>query len=506
VYFASWDGRIYACDAATGAEVWTFDTQDLDVSPPVLRGRVKAPLLLAEGTLYVGAGNRRFYALDAATGALKWRYSTPANIESSAVYARGRVIFMTEVGYDPTLPAGQQVALFGIALNAADGTLAWKVPVPGERAGASYPVVAGAYVLLMGEPADQSPYGIWITDAWEYFGENSYVSSYGGADEVLRLAAEMLQRYPQHRASLVVEIDSGQERRFDIPGMSAPQPLPLGSVYNNWIIPVVHDGQFLFSQYHGLWLADPATGTIRHRFDRDVWMDGVRQEEYHQFVGGKDYLFFSGTGGELYWIDLTAPQGSPETLLDPAWGHFPEAWADPPSAPTSYLPGQGNGYVEASGYAVPYGGRLYVAAVPGWVYAFQGQYEAGAPDLTEVGKVADPSAALFNEAVTFTISFTGGGGETVVTDPLPELLRYEQAEGTCAGSVTYQPADHTVRYNGTPALGAACEIEIVTRVDTTQSTAVTNVARVETGSATLQIAHATVTLNGRQTFLPVITR
>jgi hypothetical protein len=354
-----------------------YETSSAD--SPVMPGRVKAPILLVDDTVYVGTTNRHFYALDAATGNLNWRYAANANIESSAAYANGKVIFMTEVGYDPDLPAGQQVAIVGIALNAADGSVAWKASVPGERAGASYPVVAGDYVLFIGEPPDESPYGIWITNKWEYFGSRSYVNRYGGEANVLRLASEMLNAYPHHRASKIVHVDTGQERLFDIQGMAQPQPVPLGSVYNNWIIPTVYQDKFLFTQFHGLWVVDPTAGSIAHRLDRGDWM--VRQEEYQQFVGGMDYLIFSATGGELYWMDLTAADGDPMILLMPEWGHFPDSWLDPIPAELSieggwpaYAPGQGNGAVEMSGYAIPYNGRLYVAAVPGWFYAFEGTY------------------------------------------------------------------------------------------------------------------------------------
>jgi uncharacterized repeat protein (TIGR01451 family) len=493
VYFGSWDGRIYCRNAATGAEIWTYDTQDLGSSPAVMRGRIKAPILLVEDTIYVGATNRRFYALDASSGDLRWRYAAEANIESSAAYAKGRVILMTEVGYDPDLPAGKQVALMGIALNVADGSVAWQVPVPGERGGSSYPVVAGDYVLFIGDPADQTPYDIWITDAWEYFGSNSYVDSYGSADTVLRLASEMLQNYPHHRASLVVNVDTGQERLFGIPGMSQPQPIPLGSLYNNWIIPIVYHGQFLFSQFHGLWMADPAAGEISYRFDRDVWMDGIRQEEYHQFVGGLDYLFFSGTGGELYWLDMTVPDGNVDVLIDPDWGHFPSAWADPPSTQIAYLPGQGNGYVEASGYAVPYAGRLYVAAVPGWFYAFQGTYVEGAPDYTDASKTVSPHSALWNEEVTFTISFDGTGKATTVTDVLPDELAYVSASKNCPGTLNRNGA--TITYSGTPGLDAECRIQIVTRVDTGKRMTAVNTATVDNGLVDPYPVSASVLLN-----------
>jgi uncharacterized repeat protein (TIGR01451 family) len=215
-----------------------------------------------------------------------------------------------------------------------------------------------------------------------------------------------------------------------------------------------------------------------------------------------DYLILSGTGGELYWIDLTAPNGRPTVLIDPDWGHYPGNWADPPSAPTTYLPGQGNGYVEASGYAVPYQGRLYVAAVPGWFYAFQGTYVAGSPDLSRSQKVASPTSADEGEMVTFTISFAGTGEPTTVTDPLPGQLAYVSSSATCPGTIRRE--GNTVVYSGTPSAGSSCALEIAVRVNEDGRMAVTNTAAVDNGVTSPQSVSATVVLNGTRIHLPFV--
>lgn len=65
VYVGSDDGNVYALNATTGAELWSFDTGGTVSSPAV-----------ADGTVYVGSGNGEVYALDAATGGELWSYDT----------------------------------------------------------------------------------------------------------------------------------------------------------------------------------------------------------------------------------------------------------------------------------------------------------------------------------------------------------------------------------------------------------------------------------------------
>lgn len=81
VYVGDWRGKVYALDATTGEERWSFQTG----------GKVKGAVALSGSRLFVGSYDHRVYALDARTGALVWRasaqdrlggrgtfYSTPA--------------------------------------------------------------------------------------------------------------------------------------------------------------------------------------------------------------------------------------------------------------------------------------------------------------------------------------------------------------------------------------------------------------------------------------------
>ncbi|UNZ18776.1 PQQ-binding-like beta-propeller repeat protein [Streptomyces sp. 891-h] len=67
------DGRLYALEARTGAERWTYPVGDASAT-----GGVPVRVTTAEdGAVYVCAGSRVF-ALDAATGRERWRFDAPA--------------------------------------------------------------------------------------------------------------------------------------------------------------------------------------------------------------------------------------------------------------------------------------------------------------------------------------------------------------------------------------------------------------------------------------------
>ncbi|TMK76311.1 MAG: hypothetical protein E6G47_13360, partial [Actinobacteria bacterium] len=82
VYVGSYDHKIYAFDASTGATKWTYATGDAVESSPAI----------VNGILYVGSDDHYLYALNAASGALVWKAATGDRIaEDSPAVANGIV-------------------------------------------------------------------------------------------------------------------------------------------------------------------------------------------------------------------------------------------------------------------------------------------------------------------------------------------------------------------------------------------------------------------------------
>ena len=76
VYFGSGDGKLRARDAASGAEVWTFDAEPPSVSGAFINWFEGNVALGADGTLYVPNDNFFTYALDRDTADVRWRFRT----------------------------------------------------------------------------------------------------------------------------------------------------------------------------------------------------------------------------------------------------------------------------------------------------------------------------------------------------------------------------------------------------------------------------------------------
>jgi quinohemoprotein ethanol dehydrogenase len=77
MYATSNFGRVYALDAASGRERWTYDPQiDGRWARYACCDAVNRGLVAFEGTLYVGAIDGWLHAIDAATGRLLWKVDT----------------------------------------------------------------------------------------------------------------------------------------------------------------------------------------------------------------------------------------------------------------------------------------------------------------------------------------------------------------------------------------------------------------------------------------------
>jgi outer membrane protein assembly factor BamB len=123
VYAGSYDGRLYALNASTGAKRWKFNTGGSIYSSPAV----------ANGLVYVGANNtHKVYALNASTGAERWAFTTGGPNSTPAV-ANG-VVYVSSADHK----------LY--ALNASTGKKLWSFTT--GRAVGSCPAVADGVVYV----------------------------------------------------------------------------------------------------------------------------------------------------------------------------------------------------------------------------------------------------------------------------------------------------------------------------------------------------------------------
>lgn len=88
VYVGSFDGALHALDPTTGADRWSYETDD----------HVYASPALGEGSVYIASADGSVYAFDL-RGVLRWRYDTGDTIRSSPVLGRapsggGRILYV----------------------------------------------------------------------------------------------------------------------------------------------------------------------------------------------------------------------------------------------------------------------------------------------------------------------------------------------------------------------------------------------------------------------------
>jgi outer membrane protein assembly factor BamB len=98
VFFVCDNGFLFRLNRATGKEVWRYDLDDAQ-APRIMPHQIvydydyKSPRpLLADGVIYVGAGDGGFHAVDAASGARVWRSTTGAKIRTDAIVSGTNVV------------------------------------------------------------------------------------------------------------------------------------------------------------------------------------------------------------------------------------------------------------------------------------------------------------------------------------------------------------------------------------------------------------------------------
>jgi outer membrane protein assembly factor BamB len=112
VYIGSWDGRLYAIDAATGQQKWAFEGG----KDPAIHNQVgfQSSPAVVDGTVYVGSRDAHVYAIDAATGRRKWDYPTSKSWVNGTPAVRDGVVY-----------AGTSDSSRFMALDARTGRLRW---------------------------------------------------------------------------------------------------------------------------------------------------------------------------------------------------------------------------------------------------------------------------------------------------------------------------------------------------------------------------------------------
>lgn len=115
LYIGSYDGSLYAVDAATGKGAWSFKTGEAVLSTPAVY----------KNAVYFGSKDGFVYALETATGKLIWKYEVGLSVLTSASVTDDLVFIGSMDGY-----------LY--AISRTDGTRQWRSQLYDVKYGGVY--------------------------------------------------------------------------------------------------------------------------------------------------------------------------------------------------------------------------------------------------------------------------------------------------------------------------------------------------------------------------------
>ncbi len=142
IYFGSGDGKLYARNAATGAELWTWTADSAKDTGGIISWFEGNVAIGPDGTLLVPNDNFRVYGIDRLTGQPKWHeqhtdqtWSLPAVDVANGLLVHGNNQLLPALGDN----------LFALKL---DGTPAWSASAPGSIAAS--PLVTSTGLVVVG--------------------------------------------------------------------------------------------------------------------------------------------------------------------------------------------------------------------------------------------------------------------------------------------------------------------------------------------------------------------
>ncbi|MGA8215774.1 MAG: PQQ-binding-like beta-propeller repeat protein [Candidatus Sulfotelmatobacter sp.] len=173
VYFGCDDHNVYALNASTGAKLRSFTTGDIVYAPPVV----------VNGVVYIGSDDYSMYALNASTGAKLWSFTTGAYIWSAPAVANG-VVYVASTSTDTNV----------YALNASTGAKLWSFTTGGGSS--SSPAVANGVVYV--GSSDNNVYALNASTGTKLWSFNTGEGVYGSpavSDGVVYVASTNANLY-----------------------------------------------------------------------------------------------------------------------------------------------------------------------------------------------------------------------------------------------------------------------------------------------------------------------
>ncbi len=349
VYFGDFAGNIYTLDIKTGKPLFPA----MNVGGPIY----SSPVAVTENGLikvYIGSNVGKLYGFNGTTGELLF---PPFDTQGSAIisnpaYYQGTVFFAAE-------------NMMAYALDGTTGKLRWSNKLDGESNRGDHPIVIpkSNTVLFHTVPRFGNT-GMGLKDLFFVY----EVSGHGGRPkralgDLLPDYQSQVKKYPGTKSVYLFSVSTGDEvTQFSADGKPLSM-IPLNIWYaNGQNFPVVLDQKdLLFAAFGGYISLDTTTGVFTIAYDSQP----IRGDEYTGITVADNWLYgaFASNIGRLRLSDSKLEQlhgcrdcGDNYPPMDPFsgahwWGYT------------------GDGYTDMGGYMVIAEGHAYLS-INGWLYGF----------------------------------------------------------------------------------------------------------------------------------------
>ncbi len=306
------DGAISAFDKKTGARVWELDVDmDDDMRPSAFGGGVSYD----NGTLYATNGAGEVKALNAETGEMLWKVKPSGPLRGSPTIAFGQIFVMTQ---------DNQI----IALNIADGTLAWDESGSATQSGVfgvAAPAAGQGTVIAGYSSGELSAYRyengrtLW-SDALARTNISTRVSSLTDIDADPIIDSGRVYALGQGGRMAAYELVTGQRIwELNLAGISTP------AIAGEWIFTLTDDARMLAiarSSGRVRWITQ--LQQFRDEEDREgpIFWTGPVLAGNHLWVAssrGEIWKLSSGEGSAQLFADIDRPVSLPPVVAD---GHL----------------------------------------------------------------------------------------------------------------------------------------------------------------------------------------
>ncbi len=447
VIFTQGDGTVYSYNPTTQARTWGASGTAASGTDPT--GAASAPVVSADGHVYLAGGGGHLYAIDAATGA-----ATPILTDAAPVVQTLKLDDATHSLFF----GGQDHAINGYAIapgaagTAPTLTPLYRLAASGATQDATLPGCAGAttgeaqfdgegalgsddtFYIASREVALSQPRACASTD----FGTLYKVSARGAllaaaplAGAVVGAVALTTNPITPGEGEVVVATSAGYVEAFDTTSLHRlwATPLACAAFTASPLLDVARNRVYVADDSHGLYALNLSSGAVDPAFNGGA---------IKPLTGGTAGSPVLDAGGNVYVVDHAGTLSS----IDPTG-----------ATRYSVATGMGSSVV---GLAIAGDGTLYVGGAVGQVGQVSGFNQPGAPATgspTSTTSLTATATATDTTGLTATATATGTTGLTVTAPATgsPTATTGLTATAPATATATAVPASTASGVSGTPA-------------------------------------------------------